>query len=642
MLLFAFFTKILLNITIQRHEQDSLEYLQKFATNVNSLCEVMEGKSVTQTFIFSDYVSGIYICRDENGELISNRVCMNFSDQAFFEELNCPIVMNDAELGSALITLIDRIRGKVGYRDYRLRFERKGDKVLVQFPDLDITTTTTISTTTTTVSGTTTTMTITPREYDEGFPLLYGGRNEPGPLPVPGDPNSNKVWKSYSRYHILSIGIHENSEQLHTLIKGRNPDIKIIGYVAAQEIAEHGPSRTPMDQLYDTVETNNWWEWDPYVNNLEDCEDKCRCSYSSTFECWDSSRGKCHAQNWPCTWNVDLTDNCPLGQDEWSNYRWNNGMPKFLSDTIFIKECGDDKFCWDGVFLDNFFYYHPAWYQGANKILQSFKEFSPEKIKIINGQMRLDGCYQEDTDCSGTCPYGELADYFLQEHFLGGHFKLAPDKWYGKWDGHMRIYVWWMKNSKYKGFVGSVSGDKWTNDDGYDKEHELHNYQRMRFGLTSTLMYDGYFAYRPHPLATLWYDEYSVDLDSGLTTQVTSEPNDFNEQDDARVGYLGFPIEDAHTSITNNNDEIITLKVAVSDPNFKLSGKIWQREFENGLVIVNPTGLWQTIYGLSNGKYRRISGIQDPSHNNGQIINEQVILQPEDGIILLKTNPLNP
>jgi len=470
--------------------------------------------------------------------------------------------------------------------------------------------------------------------YDK-FPRLYGSRNEPG-----------TAWQQYSRYHILSIGTHEDSQAIHTQIQLRSPEIKIIPYIASQEIHPYGPSRAQLHDLYNLIEDNNWWHWDPWVSSEGGCN-KCVCPYSPNnfMDCWDENRGKCHSQHWPCTWNIDVTDACPLGHGEWADYRWNTGLAKFLSENVFNQTCGSGQDCWDGVFLDNYFYYRgTAWDEGERAILRSIRENDPDKLSVINSQVYLAGCYEGDTDCwegspDGVSPYADLASHFLWEFFLSNPLRRADGSWYSRWDSSMRGYVWWMRNSTYKGFVASVNGDKWVSDDGYDAERELHNYRRMRYGLTSTLMNDGYFAYRPFALATVWYDEYSVDLETGWTTQETAEPNDFGEEDDAAVGYLGRPLGGAQSSVTERSPDVITLESAVSDLGFELYQQVWQREFQGGLVIVNPTNDWQEVRSLGSGKYRRILGIQDLSHNNGEVVEGSLSLQPRDGIILVRVVP---
>jgi hypothetical protein len=119
----------------------------------------------------------------------------------------------------------------------------------------------------------------------------------------------------------------------------------------------------------------------------------------------------------------------------------------------------------------------------------------------------------------------------------------------------------------------------------------LTDYAFMRYGLTSTLMDNGYFAfdddtqiYKTAPI----FDEYQVDL--------------------------GQPLEGAQLVPWSNG--------------------IFRRNFTNGTVLVNPRGNGIQTVTLEPG-FHRIEGKQDPVHNNGQPVST-IKLNEGDGIILLR------
>jgi hypothetical protein len=58
---------------------------------------------------------------------------------------------------------------------------------------------------------------------------------------------------------------------------------------------------------------------------------------------------------------------------------------------------------------------------------------------------------------------------------------------------------------------------------------------------------------------------------------------------------------------------------------------VWRRDFQNGVVLVNPTILSRTVT-IESG-LRRLAGTQDPSVNDGAVVS-QVTLRPKDGIVL--------
>ncbi len=115
------------------------------------------------------------------------------------------------------------------------------------------------------------------------------------------------------------------------------------------------------------------------------------------------------------------------------------------------------------------------------------------------------------------------------------------------------------------------------------------NYRKVRFGLTSTLMSDGYFGYDHGDQShgqTWYYDEYDI--------------------------YLGEPTEDGHT----------------------LSSGVWERDFTEGKALVNPTSTEQKI--KLDGDYEKVHGTQDPTTNDGRIVSS-VTIPSQDGIVLLRT-----
>lgn len=123
-----------------------------------------------------------------------------------------------------------------------------------------------------------------------------------------------------------------------------------------------------------------------------------------------------------------------------------------------------------------------------------------------------------------------------------------------------------------------------------------NDYQKVRFGLTTTLLGNGYFGFdfgtQSHN--QLWtYDEYPI--------------------------ALGAP----KTSFSNIFSAAKTL----------IDQGVWQRDFEQGRVLVNATSTTMTI--PLNGDFEKIHGIQDPIMNDGSVVSE-ITLAAKDGIILLR------
>jgi hypothetical protein len=121
------------------------------------------------------------------------------------------------------------------------------------------------------------------------------------------------------------------------------------------------------------------------------------------------------------------------------------------------------------------------------------------------------------------------------------------------------------------------------------------DYQNFRYGFASCLMDDGYFSYASTSKAfasVTLFDEYEAELGNA-----TSAP-----------------------------------------PTVAWKSGVYRRNFENGIVLVNPRGNGSVTVDLEKD-FRRISGSQDPQVNNGQLT-RRVTLRDRDGIVLLNTNPV--
>lgn len=170
---------------------------------------------------------------------------------------------------------------------------------------------------------------------------------------------------------------------------------------------------------------------------------------------------------------------------------------------------------------------------------------------------------------------GKLQGVFM-EGVIGMSWSI--ERWKG-WDGMMERYRLTMKHTASPHIVGfNVHGKK---DD----------YQRMRYGLASCLMDDGYFSYTDETVgygSVPWFDEYTIDL--------------------------GAPVD--------------------SPPFLPWQNGIYRRTYEKGIVLINP-GLLSKTVTIESG-YLRIKGTQAPEVNNGSAV-ISITLGGKDGIILIKS-----
>jgi len=67
-----------------------------------------------------------------------------------------------------------------------------------------------------------------------------------------------------------------------------------------------------------------------------------------------------------------------------------------------------------------------------------------------------------------------------------------------------------------------------------------------------------------------------------------------------------------------------------------IDSRVWRRDFDNGAVLFNPTGDARTVSGLGDARYRKIKGLQDTVHNDGEMVNESLSVNGRDGYILIR------
>ena len=141
--------------------------------------------------------------------------------------------------------------------------------------------------------------------------------------------------------------------------------------------------------------------------------------------------------------------------------------------------------------------------------------------------------------------------------------------------------------SRYRVLMDKTKGEKLVILMARGGETE---YQALRYSLGTTLLDNGYFSWTFGGIYnnTKWYDEYGANL--------------------------GYPTSAPPTGAWQNG--------------------IWRRDFENGVVLVNPAGHGQTTVTVGPG-FRHIDGAQDPNVNNGAPVTS-VMLQERDGMILLR------
>ncbi len=321
-----------------------------------------------------------------------------------------------------------------------------------------------------------------------------------------------------------------------------------------------------------------------------------------------------HITFWPKTWVMNMSTLCPKvdigdgnGEQNWIDFatRYFNVKNENLWDGYIVDRIENeqswlipeycrsiDPDCSNKKNNDDYAAFNAAWYQGCADLLEYLRSEFSGKALISNTSgayyQLLNGAIYESFPGNWTNEpetYQDWAERCLGEY---GYINVSQS-------GHVPNYT----------LVETYEDEDMPDDEGsydnpYDNPGFIPNYRRMRYGLTTALLGNGYFSYEigtagHGSLGLMWFDEYD---------------NAGNER-----GYLGQPLANAF-EIMQAGD-----------------GYVWQRNYENGIVICNPSNAEVTV--KLNNDYNLIKGKQVPEINTGKKVN-QVRLKPRDGRILLR------
>jgi len=103
-------------------------------------------------------------------------------------------------------------------------------------------------------------------------------------------------------------------------------------------------------------------------------------------------------------------------------------------------------------------------------------------------------------------------------------------------------------------------------------------------------------------------------------------------------GYYVFNTSETYGDAPAFDEYNANLGNAVSSPQTAAWQQgVYRRDFDNGIVLVNPKGNGARTLQLETS-YKRLQGAQAPAVNTGQTVTS-VTLQDRDGLILLRTAP---
>lgn len=284
--------------------------------------------------------------------------------------------------------------------------------------------------------------------------------------------------------------------------------------------------------------------------------------------------------SWPGTRMMNVTNNA----QKVNGKRWNTYLPQFMHDTVMSTGY------WDGIFYDNV-WPDIAWMNGGN--------IDSDRNGMRDNANLLDAAWREGmTTLLSTSRSLEGDDAIIIGNGGGRYYTVMngrlieefPSEFDGGWPGAMELY---------RGVDRDGRAPSLTILNGISATNLPTDYQSMRYTLASALMLGGYASFDEgveRHAALWWYDEYQVALGAPQ----------------AHAYNITRPTQGAFDSA------------------------VWRRDFDNGIVMVNPTNVAQRVSLFES--FERIGTSRSATESN--IINT-ITLAPKDGIILLRRqNPL--
>jgi hypothetical protein len=354
---------------------------------------------------------------------------------------------------------------------------------------------------------------------------------------------------------ILDVDTQTINPMMFSEFKEDNQDIQFLAYIPSQSVnIEDLSSWARWRQMtYDKVDANDWW--------LRD------------------SQGEI----------IDFSD-------IWSTIKFvdiGSGWKEYLSD--LVAEDVIKRNIWQGIFYDMVFA-DISWLNNGD--IDIDQDGQPDNTTEINNywQLHMDDLINQTKTKIGykslvanldrINTYEDGLDGLMMENFPK---QGAEEK---KWSVLTNHYL---NNPFFK----NQSRPIYIINSNTNNIEAMDSYREMRFGLTSTLLGDGYYSFdcgdQTHS-QVWWYDEYNINLGR------------------------------AESAAYNLLDQ----------PNKEIKPGLWRRDFGHGLALVNSTNQKQT-YVFQIEEFEKINGQQDRRINNGVKIN-WISLEPKDGIILLKIN----
>jgi hypothetical protein len=359
------------------------------------------------------------------------------------------------------------------------------------------------------------------------------------------------VWPGWEDTHGMTI------EEVTKRIKAINPNIKIFHYFLPESL------RFPVSSVYaelgTKLDTQRWWLYSSGSGPTKVLSDYGRETYILNLTAFvppDSAGKRLN------TWIAEYAYKVKAQQ--------NPSMDGIFTDNVFWRPRRDGDWNRDGTLDSRDSTTVRKYYREGNVVyLNRLKQLMPGKMQIGNiadwGQ----------TDAVLT-EYNQVLHGGIMEAMIGKTW--SAEVHYG-WSGML---------TRYRKSMAALAPPKL----GILHQYGIpSDYQAMRYGLATTLLDDGYYAFTDEAdgySGVNWFDEFDANLG-----QPTGAP-----------------------------------------PTVAWQKGVWRRDFDKGIALVNPKGNG-TVEVLLEGDFRKIAGSQDRTVNNGLVV-RKVTLRDRDGIVLMR------
>jgi hypothetical protein len=323
--------------------------------------------------------------------------------------------------------------------------------------------------------------------------------------------------------------------------------------------------------------------------------------YDDTWTAWPELKAKLDAERWwvyqsggdgvrvKSTWGTThyIINNTQGSRRDAGGRTFPEWFAQYIVDTFYRPNPSID-----GFFLDNTFWKprvdgdwnrdgttDPQDSEVARLMMQEgLRRHFEVMSALMPGKIQIANVADFGGDNTNLAGISGIIQGGIIEHMLGSQY--SPERWVG-WPGTMR---------HYRKTRAALAGPKLT---VCHQEGEPSKYRDFRYGLATCLMDDGYYFFSPGNFHDIvWFDEFDVDLGRAISSPPTSS----------------------------------------------WQKGVYRRDFERGIVLVNPKDNGPQDVQLES-EFRRIAGRQDPTVNSGQAVHS-LRLEDRDGIVLLRASAL--